>query len=136
MLKKYHLRMSESNLEVLLQTMQPVLNPKAYVFTIVPLGSSLPDGVLGMFQEAEGLTLILEQSRADELKLEYSAAFAWISLSVFSSLEAVGLTAAFANALTKAGISCNVVAAFHHDHIFVPLARAEDAMQVLLALSQ
>jgi uncharacterized protein len=136
MLKKYHLAMSESNLEVLLRTMQPVLNPKSYVFTIVPLGSRLPDGVLGMFHEAEGLTLILEQSRADELKLEYSAVFAWISLSVVSSLEAVGLTAAFATALTKAGISCNVVAAFYHDHIFVPFSRAEDAMQVLLALAK
>ncbi len=128
--------MSESKLEILLKTMQPVLNPQTYVFVTVPLVSSIPDGIVGMFCEAEAHTLILEKSRADELNLEYGTELAWISLTVHSSLEAVGLTAAFATALTKAGISCNVVAAFYHDHIFVPIARAEEAMQVLLALSQ
>ena len=127
--------MSETNLRVLLRSMQPVLNPNVYVFVTVPLGSSLPDGIIGMFCEAEGLTLILEKSRADGLNLEYSTELAWIGLGVHSSLEAVGLTAAFASALTSAGISCNVVAAFYHDHIFVPSARAEDAMRVLLALA-
>ncbi len=128
--------MSETKLEILLQTMQPVLNPNAYVFTTVPLGSSLPNGILGMFHEAEGVTLILEKSRAEELLLDFGAEFAWISLTVYSSLEAVGLTAAFSTALTQAGISCNVVAAFYHDHIFVPYARAKDAMRVLRALGQ
>ena len=127
--------MSETNLRVLLRSMQPVLNPNVYVFVTVPLGSSLPDGIVGMFCEPEGMTLILEKSRADTLNLEYSTELAWIGLGVHSSLEAVGLTAAFASALTSAGISCNVVAAFYHDHIFVPSARAEDAMRVLLALA-
>ena len=135
--------MSETNLRVLLRSMQPVLNPNVYVFVTVPLGSSLPDGIgsslpdgiIGMFCEPEGMTLILEKSRADTLNLEYSTELAWIGLGVHSSLEAVGLTAAFATALTSAGISCNVVAAFYHDHIFVPSARAGDAMRVLLALA-
>ena len=59
---------------------------------------------------------------------------AWITLRAHSDLAAVGLTAAFARALGDAGISCNVVAGVHHDHLFVPVARAADAMAALQAL--
>jgi hypothetical protein len=52
-------------------------------------------------------------------------------LTVHSSLEAVGLTAAVSKALTEANISCNVVAAYYHDHIFVPVKDAKQAMRVL-----
>ncbi len=128
--------MAETNLKVLLRSMQPVLHPEPYVFTTVPLNSSIPSGVLGMFLEAEGMTLILEKSLAEELRLGFETQLAFISLTVHSSLEAVGLTAVLATALTNAGISCNVVAAFYHDHIFVPVARAEDAMRVLWALAE
>jgi hypothetical protein len=69
------------------------------------------------------------------LGLAYTQIFAWITLTVHSSLEAVGLTAAFSRALTEAGISCNVVAAYYHDHIFVPTRDAGQAMQVLKNLS-
>jgi uncharacterized protein len=133
---KYHFFMAETNLKVLLRSMQPVLNPEPYVFITVPRNTSIPSGILGMFLETEGMTLILEKSRAEELQLGFETQLAFISLTVYSSLEAVGLTAAFATALTNAGISCNVVAAFYHDHIFVPVDRAEDAMQVLWALAE
>ncbi len=116
--------------------MQPVLNAGVYVFAQLPIGSSLPNRILGMFCEHESITIILEKTHADELHFQYGAEFAWISLTVHSSLEAVGFTAAFATALTKAGISCNVVAAFYHDHIFVPFARAKEAILVLSALAQ
>jgi hypothetical protein len=59
-----------------------------------------------------------------------------ITLNVFSALEGVGLTAAVAVALADAGIACNMVAAFHHDHVFVPEAQAEAALKVLRELSQ
>jgi hypothetical protein len=61
---------------------------------------------------------------------------AWITLTVYSSLEAVGLTAAVSKALTDANISCNVIAAYHHDHIFVPIQDAQHAMKVLENLSE
>ena len=67
--------------------------------------------------------------------MDYSFVASWITLTVHSSLEAVGLTAAFSNALAGAGISCNVIAAYHHDHIFVPVHSTEKAMAALQSLS-
>ena len=57
-----------------------------------------------------------------------------ITLTVHSSLEAVGLTAAIATELAGLGISANVVAAYYHDHVFVPCAQAEQAVAGLAAL--
>lgn len=151
----------ETNLNKLLKTMQPRLNPGDYVFCIVkdlavikglaPDGAIAGDaaadalvgvdpaidekGVLMTFREEEGYTLILAKDLADQLKLEYSFIASWITLTVHSSLEAVGLTAAFATALSEAGISCNVVAAFYHDHIFLHKKDTERAMAVLHQLS-
>jgi hypothetical protein len=116
--------------------MQPHLNIGEFVFctTVEKLPSY--DEVLMTFKEAEGTTLILERSIADRLQLDYTFVAAWITLTVHSSLEAVGLTAAFSNALAKNNISCNVVAAYHHDHIFVASKDAEKAMMVLKELSK
>jgi hypothetical protein len=95
-----------------------------------------PEGVdpIATVREDEGLTLVLSRADADAAGLSYEAAQAWITLRVHSSLEAVGMTAAVAAALTDAGISCNVLAAFHHDHVFVPAQRGEQARAVLAAL--
>jgi uncharacterized protein len=68
------------------------------------------------------------------MNIFYAATYAWITLTVHSSLEAVGLTAAVSKALTEENISCNVVAAFFHDHIFVPVKDAERAMNALQRL--
>lgn len=67
--------------------------------------------------------------------LSYSYAAAWITLTIHSSLEALGLTSAFSNALAAEGISCNVVAAYYHDHIFVAKGDAERAIMVLERLA-
>jgi uncharacterized protein len=83
------------------------------------------------FREQEGLTLVLQKEQADALQLSYSFVTAWITLTVHSSLEAVGLTAAFATALAEENISCNVVAAYYHDHIFVAKPDAARAIAVL-----
>lgn len=96
----------------------------------------MPEGVdpIATVREDEGLTLVLRQEAADGAGLAYDAPMAWITLRVHSALEAVGMTAAFSAALTAAGIGCNVVAGFHHDHIFVPLARGEEARALLATL--
>ena len=73
-------------------------------------------------------------NRFDLLSLKYNYISSWITLNIHSSLEAVGLTAAFANALKKVNISCNVVAAYFHDHIFIARKDAEKAMEALHAL--
>ena len=122
----------ETNLSKLLQSMQPNLHEGAYVFCSVPSLAGLDTAQLaGMFREDEGLTVIIEKTLADKLQLPYSFVAAWITLTVHSSLEAVGLTATFSSALAAAGISCNVVAAFYHDHIFVHRKDANRAMDVL-----
>ncbi|WP_232815997.1 ACT domain-containing protein [Chryseobacterium capnotolerans] len=60
----------------------------------------------------------------------------WITLEIHSSLSAVGLTAKFSQALSDAGISCNVVAAYFHDHIFVDEKDTTQAIKVLNALKR
>lgn len=128
----------QKDLAILLQGMEPVINKGEFVFCQIPNDAIIPDlsKLLFFFREAEAITLVLEKSIADNLSLDYSQLFSWITLNVHSSLEAVGLTAAFSNALTKENISCNVVAAYFHDHIFVPKINEEKAMKTLLNLTK
>jgi uncharacterized protein len=128
--------MGEEDLQILLNSMQPVLHEGVYVYTTLPHGTKLPESALAVFKEPEAITLVLPKTDALMLGLEWVFECAWISLTVHSSLSAVGLTAAFSHALTKAGISCNVMAGFYHDHIFVPLEQAKKALEVLQNLSQ
>lgn len=93
---------------------------------------SLP---VATIREREGTTMILQREVADGLGLPYTYLAAWITLRVNSDLAAVGLTAAVATALAERGISCNVVAGYYHDHLFVDLGSAEEAMRALTRLS-
>ncbi|WP_169946534.1 ACT domain-containing protein [Microbispora sp. H11081] len=126
----------ETDLRTLLATMRPELNPGRYVFTTV--GRDLPPGVRPVVTvaEEEGLTAVLPQLEADAAGLAYDYVAGWITLRVHSALDAVGLTAAVAQALAAAGLSCNVVAGFHHDHLFVPYDRAGEAVEVLESLAR
>lgn len=127
----------EKDLQKLLKKMKPVLNAGEYVFAVVKnLDSILRTDTLFEFKEKEGITLVLEKKKADALKLSYQFISSWITLKVHSSLEAVGLTAVFSTALTKHKISCNVVAGFYHDHIFVDTKDAKKAVEVLTNLSK
>ncbi|KTB68862.1 ACT domain-containing protein [Pseudomonas allii] len=126
----------ETALATLLRSMSPHLNDGDYVFCTLP-DQRIPDGceVIGSFREQEGLTLIVERQQAERAGLAFDYVAAWITLNVHSALEAVGLTAAFASALGKAGISCNVIAGYYHDHLFVGRADAQRAMHVLQQLA-
>jgi len=118
-----------SDLAQLLASMQPELNEGAYVFSSVQADTDVSRLVpVATFREREGLTVIVDESTALREGLPVLFRAAWITLTVHSDLQAVGLTAAVAEALTKASISCNVVAAAFHDHIFVPVERAADAL--------
>ena len=124
----------ETNLDVLLKSMRPVLKEGEYVFCTLPHPASPDLGALapvGLFHEDEGLTLILRRERADAAGLAYSGAFRWLTLSVHSSLEAVGFIAAVSTRLAAQGIGVNPVAAYFHDHLFVPAARATEALALL-----
>jgi hypothetical protein len=126
----------ETDLAKMLRTLAPVRQPGSYVFcTVASLHGLDVSESIGQFREPEGITLILPQATADRLQLPYSYEAAWLTLTVHSALEAVGLTAAVAQALTAAQVSCNVVAAYYHDHIFVATRDADKALQALQKLA-
>ena len=126
----------EKNLSVLIKEMKPYLNEGEYVFvsttTLIDINSNQ---VIGTFKEQEGTTYILKKELADNLNLKYDFIASWITLKIHSSLDAVGLTAAFSSELAKHNISCNVVAGFYHDHIFVAKKDALKTIDVLTNLS-
>ncbi|WP_433813114.1 ACT domain-containing protein [Flavobacterium johnsoniae] len=126
----------EKDLQTLLKSMRPEHKSGDYVFCKVQKLENLNlDEIAMIFREDEAITLILKKETADKLNLEYSVVMSWITLSVHSSLEAVGLTAAFSKALSDHEISCNVVAAFYHDHIFVNKKDITQAMKILNSFS-
>lgn len=127
--------MAEHDLTVLLHEAKPHLHEGCYVFVSVKSSHPVPaKDVLMSFRELEGLTLILEKSVADRYELAFGFEAAWITMTVNSALDAVGFTAAFATALGKENISCNVVAGYHHDHLFVAWEDGERAQQILSQL--
>ena len=118
----------------LLREMQPRLHVGTYAYCTVPT-DSVPPQAIGSFRESEGLTVILSLQDANATGLTPRFLAAWITLHVHSPLEAVGLTAAVARTLADANIPCNVVAACHHDHLFVPVDQAQVALEILERLS-
>lgn len=125
----------ETDLAALLRGMRPELQAGDFVFALAGAGETAGLDVIGTFREPEGLTLILPARQAEEAGLVHSPPMRQITLTIHSSLEAVGLTAAISARLTRHGISANVVAAYYHDHVFVPAADAERAMAALEALA-
>lgn len=127
------------DLKELLANMHPVLAPDVYVFCTFPEGSYGDLAELqpvASFMEVEGLTLVVKRELADAHGCDYApGTMRMISLKVYSSLTAVGLTAAISGQLTRYGISANIIAGYHHDHVFVPEERAEEAVQALGVLS-
>ena len=127
---------AERDLDRLLAAMDPVRRPGEWVFASLPAGhvaaASLPSAATVV--EDEGTTHVVERHIADEHGLPYDFVAAWVTLRVQSALDAVGLTAAVAGALAGAGISCNVLAGAHHDHLLVPVDRADDALTTLAQL--
>ena len=129
--------MSKDNkLYTLLANLSPQLNEGKYVFVTTELINHVPlTEIISLIQEDEGFSLILKKEVADRLNLQYSYVASWITLSLSTSLDAVGLTAAFSNELAKNKISCNVVAGFYHDHIFVDHKDTKAALSVLNSMS-
>jgi uncharacterized protein len=124
----------------LLAVMAPAIDPREFVFATVT-GDTLADlsrsgtAPLATFVESEGLSLILERTAATRAGLTYIYPCRLITLSVHSSLDAIGFVSAITSALAAAGISVNPVSAYHHDHLFVPVDRATAALDILRRLS-
>lgn len=127
----------ETNLSILLKSMQPVLRDGEYVFCIIDHQDNNYSELnpVCLFYEDEGLTLILRRERADAIALPYTSVFRMITLSIHSSLDAVGFLAAVTNKLAEHSISVNPVSAYYHDHLFVPASRVDEVMELLEELS-
>ncbi len=127
----------ETNLTALVQGMTPKLNSGDYVFcTVKDISKINRNDTICEFKEAEGTTIVINRLKADALKLKYDYVASWITLTIHSSLDAVGLTALFSTELAKNDISCNVIAGYYHDHIFVNKKDADKAIEVLKNLSK
>lgn len=127
----------EKNLAILIKEMKPYVNEGQYVFVSVKDSSIVSNkDIIGLFRETEGVTLILDRSIADKRNLSYTFIASWITLKVHSALDAVGLTAAFSTELAAHNISCNVMAGFYHDHIFVAKEDEAKTIKVLTNLSE
>ena len=125
-------------LDELIASLDPVLDGEEYVFITqadARYGERRELQPIATFAEREGLTLVVPKRNADGAGLQYDGSFQRITLCVHSSLNAVGLTAAVTSALARCGMSANVIAAFYHDHIFVPTSRGQEALQVLEGLA-
>lgn len=124
------------DLEELLRTLSPEIQNGEYVFCSVDGNYSDYSHLspLASFIESEGLTLIVSVEAAEKAKLMYESRFKQITLTVHSNLNAVGLTAVIATKLASYGISANVVAAYYHDHVFIPTEKADKALMALKEL--
>ena len=129
----------ETNLENLLSSMSPSLMQGEFVFCSfdnAQYGEHAHLDPIAVIKESEGLTFVISKQKADEYAIAYASTFKGITLEVHSSLEAVGLTAAFSRKLTDHGISANVIAGYYHDHIFVQSDMATLAMLALKEFNQ
>ena len=123
-----------TDLEQLLRSMEPAALEDEYVFVSVTADRARELTYSAMVREDEGTSVVMRRPDADTAGLSYDFVASWITLTVHSDLEAVGLTAAFATALGERGISCNVIAGLHHDHLLVPVERKDDALEALRRL--
>lgn len=128
----------ETNLSSLLREMSVSVRPETYVVVPLPpdaVAPALGNGVGAVIEETEGATVIATQTRATTEQWPYDFAASWLTLEVHSSLEAVGLTAAFSGELGRVGIPCNVIAGFYHDHILVPVDQTKAAIKAIEGLA-
>ncbi len=129
---------AERDLGALLRHMKPDLRPGIFVFCTIPTAEPIPAALnpLLTFREQEGITLVIPHEEAGAAGLPYAFASRLITLTVHSALDAVGFLAAITACLAASGISVNAVSAFHHDHLFVPADRADEAMVLLQEMSE
>ncbi len=128
----------ETNLDTLLAGLAPRLLPGEFLFLSFAdarYGDHAALEPVASYREDEGLTLVVPRDRARAAGLDTGSPLRAISLGIHSSLEAVGLTARIATALSEAGISANVIAGYYHDHVYVPAAHGEAALALLQRLA-
>ena len=123
----------------MIAAMEPELVGGEYSFcttTDASLAAECLSDAVAMFHGREGTSFVLPVAKAEARGFDCSARMRCITLNVYSALDGVGLTAAVASALAEHGIPCNMIAAYHHDHVFIPVGQADAALSVLTALSR
>jgi uncharacterized protein len=130
---EYSVMPGEDDLRTLLHHMKPEMQEGIFVFCSLPGDKDIPAALAPVliFRESEGTALIVRREEAERAGLPYQFASRLITLTVHSSLEAIGFLAAITARLADAGISVNAVSAFHHDHLFVPEHKASEALRLL-----
>ncbi|MFX0174457.1 MAG: ACT domain-containing protein [Candidatus Hodarchaeota archaeon] len=125
-------------MKILLELMKPKVIEGEYVFCTISPQQYAKSKIkpLCTFYEKEGVTLIIKRTTAEQNSLPYSNVWGWITLTVHSDLTAIGFLATITSKLAKAGISVNVVSAYYHDHLFVPIEKTDLTMKLLLVLSK
>jgi len=126
------------DLNTLIKSMKPRLVSGEFVFCTIKESAlfSLNVKPLLIFREKEGISLIIKKKEAEKYDLSYKGVWALITLDVYSDLQAVGFLAKISTELAKKKISINTVSGYHHDHLFVPFDRSNEAIQILLKFSK
>ncbi len=125
--------------QAMLAGMKPSLKDGRYFFCTsndMAVLAALSNRSLATFREDEGTALVLAEDDAKLHSFDLSMPMARIVLEVFSALDGVGLTAGVATALADEGIPCNMIAAYHHDNVFVPEPMAARAVEILHDVQQ
>jgi hypothetical protein len=126
----------ETSLDRLLRGMNPVLHGGQYMFCVLPHDTPVPSSAIAVFREEEATTIVIAREHAQGHRLDAVYAAAWITLTIHSDMDAIGFLAAIAKALAGERISCNVISAAYHDHLFVPYADGERAIEALRKLQR
>ena len=127
----------EVQIDTLLKNIDPEINLGEYVFcSVYNLKNINFKDVVVYIKEKEGFTLVMEKNKAISLGLDFEFISSWITLNVHSSLNAIGFNSIISNSLSKNNISCNVIAGFYHDHLFVNKNDAKRAINILKNLSR
>ena len=128
---------AELDINYVLKNLSPQLNEGVFVFCSVDNVKNIKEeNIMASIVETEGITIVLKKEIADILKLPYSVTMNWITLNVNSSLELVGLSAIISKKFADNHISCNLMAGYYHDHIFVPVKDSNMVIKLLYELSQ
>jgi len=127
----------ETNLGRLIASMEPVLQDGEYVFAhVADIADTAKLAPRMVFVEDEAVTVIALREAAEAAGLAYEFPCRMITLNIHSALDAVGFMAAITARLAKLQMGVNPVSAFYHDHLFVPVERAEEAMSELIAMTK